>query len=67
MAQDKNKLGSEDMQGRLKLNNLNSDVKNWQPLNGISIKDIPEIKDIIDRYAVQGKSVGINELINDMY
>lgn len=53
-----------DMQGRLKLNNLNSDVKNWQPLNGISIKDIPEIKDIIDRYAVQGKSVGINELID---
>ena len=53
-----------DMQGRLKLNNLNSDVKNWQPLNGISIKDIPEIKDIIDRYAVHGKSVGINELID---
>ena len=53
-----------DMQGRLKINNLNSDVKNWQPLNGISIKDIPEIKDIIDRYAVHGKSVGINELID---
>ena len=53
-----------DMQGRLKLNNLNSDIKNWQPLNGISIKDIPEIKDIIDRYTAQGKSVGLNELID---
>jgi hypothetical protein len=53
-----------DLQSKIAANNLKSNVQNWKPVNGINFKDIPEVKQIIDRFSVQNKTVGINELID---